>query len=300
MVKKQKTFDDAICCQKTQQGWTIQVAIADVSYYVTPGNLLDQIASQRGNSVYFPGHVIPMLPPILSDKACSLQPQEDKLVLVCCIHLDKQANIFDYEFTPAVIRSHARLTYNQVQSFLQGNALPIVDEDKKISLMLREAHKIYQALAKLRQARGALEFETIETLLLFNKEGQIRAIVPKPSDEAHSLIEEFMICANRCAARFLAKHGKDFLYRMHQGFKKDAFAQLSAFVAAQGFQLHGPGSCLCTKDASGNQTTSTGTFYSNKGIAESVACSVYTGEQRTFWFGTETLHTLYFSNSSLF
>lgn len=235
--KTAKDFDDAIHCQKTEQGWTLQVAIADVSCYVAAGSLLDRIAFQRGNSVYFPGYVIPMLPPVLSDQVCSLQPQQDRLALVCRIHLDKKGNIVDYEFVPAVICSHARLTYNQVQNFFNGSRLPTACKSKEVGSMLREAYRLYRLLVKQRQVRGALELDTVESLLLFNEEGFIRAIVPESRHESHGLIEEFMICANRCAARFLVKHGKDFLYRMHPGFKRDAFAKLNAFLTTEGLRL---------------------------------------------------------------
>ncbi|MGU9978238.1 MAG: ribonuclease R family protein [Candidatus Oxydemutatoraceae bacterium WSBS_2016_MAG_OTU14] len=232
-------FDDAIHCEPNEQGWAIQVAIADVSYYVLQDSSLDQFALERGNSVYLPGNVVPMLPEVLSNMACSLRQDEEKLVLVCRMQINHQADIVDYNFVPAVIRSHARLTYQQVHGFLQGKATLGGVEDKSVRTMLRHANKAYAALKKSRDARGVLEFDTKETMLLFNEEGYIRSIIPQVRNTAHCLIEEFMICANRCSAQFLEDNNKHLLYRSHEGLKQNSLGPLKAFLRVQGLVLGG-------------------------------------------------------------
>ena len=233
-----KDFDDAICFEKNNEEWNLWVAIADVANYIKPGSALDCEACARGNSVYFPGRVVPMLPPVLSDDLCSLRPGEERLALVCKIKLSHQGEIINYEFMKAVIFSKARLTYTEVGQFLQNNK-GLEQCSISVKNMLCEGLHLLKLLSEQRKKRYALELDTVETRMLFNKQGMIRQIVPFERNDAHRLIEESMICANICAARFLAEHRKNLLYRVHVGLKKEAIEDLKFFVREQGFTLRG-------------------------------------------------------------
>ena len=236
-----KDFDDAIFFEKNRDGWRLWVAIADVVSYVEPGSALDGEAFRRGNSLYFPGRVVPMLPPVLSEGLCSLKPDEDRLALVCRAEVSRDGEITGYDFARSVIRSRARLNYTEVGRFLRdgrglrGRAVEVRDS-------LREAASAFKRLLERRKARGALELDTLETRMLFDKRGMVRRIVPLERNDAHRLIEECMICANVCAAEFLAGHRRGFLYRAHVGLKPDAVEDLKFFLRERGLVLRGHGS----------------------------------------------------------
>ena len=233
-----KDFDDAIACQKNDQGWQLWVAIADVATYVEPHSGLDREAQRRGNSVYFAnGRCVPMLPAELSEDLCSLRPHSDRLVLAVAMQLSPTGELIDYHFTPGLIRSRARLSYTQV------GELFTVGKDKHISQslsdMLMEARQAYQQLHHRRNRRGALNIEIPEPSFLFAADNRVRGIVKMPRHDGHKMIEEFMICANVCAAGFAQRHHQDFLYRVHRGFKDGAQEILETFLQHRGLFLRG-------------------------------------------------------------
>ncbi|MDR2364233.1 MAG: ribonuclease R [Zoogloeaceae bacterium] len=234
-----RDFDDAVHCEKQGRGWRLAVAIADVSHYVSPGMALDAEAFLRGNSVYFPRRVIPMLPEKLSNGICSLNPEVERLVMVCDMQVSGGGDIRDYRFYPAVIRSQARLTYNQVWRWLSGEHQPEAAARQVIWPCLQQLYKLFQALAKARVKRGAIDFETIETEMRFNADGKIEAICPVARNDAHRLIEECMLAANVCASDFLARHGEGCLYRVHAGPNAEKLKNLKSFLAEFGLALSG-------------------------------------------------------------
>ncbi len=234
-----RDFDDAVFCEKQGRGWRLVVAIADVSHYVKPGMALDGEAYERGNSVYFPRRVIPMLPEKLSNGICSLNPDVERLAMVCDASISATGEIKQYRFYPAVFRSHARLTYNQVWDWLSGAAEPETEIHKALQPQLQSLYKLFQILAKARVKRGAIDFETIETQMLFNEEGKIENIVPVVRNDAHRLIEECMLAANVCASQFLAHHKQTCLYRIHESPSEEKLQNLRSFLAEFGLPLAG-------------------------------------------------------------
>ncbi|MBI5329349.1 MAG: ribonuclease R [Betaproteobacteria bacterium] len=233
-----RDFDDAVYCLPEGRGFRLWVAIADVSYYVQPGKPLDKEAYERGNSVYFPRRVIPMLPEELSNGLCSLNPHVDRLCMMCEMEIASTGSIKKYRFYPAVMHSKARLTYNQVWDWLSGAAQPPED---RADLMphLHALHKLFKVLLKARSARGAIDFETIETKMLFDANDKIERIVPSSRNDAHRLIEECMLAANVCASEFLAKKKHPALYRIHEGPTPEKLKALQEFMSEFGFFLTG-------------------------------------------------------------
>ena len=239
-----KDFDDAVCAWKTKSGsWKLLVAIADVSHYVQLGTALDHEAHTRGNSVYFPGQVVPMLPELLSNGLCSLNPDVDRLTLVCEMNISRTGAISRFRFYEAVIRSHARLTYTQVGEMLEAPESPLGQElcERYSSLLpsLKSLYALYKLLRESRSKRGAIDFETTETEILFNAERKIEAIVPRSRNDAHKLIEECMLAANVATARFLDKHDLPALYRIHQTPSPERLDKLRLFLNELGLSLGG-------------------------------------------------------------
>ncbi len=242
-----RDFDDAVYCErKSSGGWRLFVAIADVSHYVLPGTALDGEAFNRGTSVYFPRTVIPMLPEKLSNGLCSLRPDVDRLALVCEMTISARGNVSGYQFYDAVIRSKARLTYTLVGRLLEEGSGKKRETKKKLRAQhkhllpnLDELYALYGVLKKRRADRGALDFDSVETQLLFNEQGKVDRIEPIERNEAHKLIEESMLCANVCASRFLTKHELVGLYRIHEGPSADRLANLQEFLAEFGLKLSG-------------------------------------------------------------
>lgn len=233
-----RDFDDAVYCEKGLMGkWRLWVAIADVSHYVKPGSALDVEAAERGNSVYFPERVVPMLPEALSNGLCSLKPKVDRLAMVCEMHLDKAGNVLDYQFYEAVIHSHARLTYTQVGEVLTQGGHP--DVPKKRVADLKRLHKLYEVLRKAREKRGAMDFDTVETRIVFDEQRKIDAIVPVVRNDAHKLIEECMLCANVAAADFFTANNLPILYRVHEGPTEEKLENLRKFLGELGLNLSG-------------------------------------------------------------
>ena len=242
-----RDFDDAVFCEKKGRGWRLVVAIADVSHYVRPGMALDKEARERGNSVYFPRRVIPMLPEKLSNGICSLNPDVERMAMVCDMEISATGKIGEYRFYPAVFRSHARLTYNQVWSWLSGEAKPEADSHIAIQPQVKSLYKLYAVLHKARGVRGAIDFETTETQMLFNQQGKIENIVPVVRNDAHRIIEECMLAANVCASDFLAKNKQVCLYRIHEAPGDEKLKNLRAFLSEFGMALGG-GDDPCAKD----------------------------------------------------
>ncbi|MDX9707617.1 MAG: ribonuclease R, partial [Azospira sp.] len=234
-----KDFDDAVWAGKQGKGWRLVVAIADVSHYVQPGSALDKEAQARGNSVYFPRRVIPMLPEKLSNGLCSLNPEVERLAMVCDMAISATGAIRQYRFYPAVFRSQARLTYTQVWDWLSGAAEPGTDAHRQALPHLAALYDLYKVLAKARTKRGAIDFETVETMMLFNEQGKIDNIVPVIRNDAHRLIEECMLAANVCASAFLEAHEQPCLYRVHEGPTPEKLESLRSFLKEFGLGLGG-------------------------------------------------------------
>lgn len=231
-----KDFDDAVYTEaKKNGGWRLIVAIADVSHYVKPNTALDQEAFKRGTSVYFPGRVIPMLPEILSNQLCSLKPQVDRLSIVADMQISPQGKLTRFKFYEALIRSHARLTYNQVMSMLNGKRT----SDAALLPHLKNLYQLYKKLLHQRQQRGALSFETTDTRIVFGKHKKIKEIVPVVRNDAHRIIEECMLMANVAAAQFLRKQKLAFLYRVHEGPNETKLTKLHDFLKGLGLRLSG-------------------------------------------------------------
>jgi ribonuclease R len=211
-----KDFDDAVYAERAGKNFKLWVAIADVSHYVHPRDALDQEAYERGNSVYFPRRVIPMLPEELSNELCSLKPDVDRLVMVCEMEVTAGGVVKSYEFHPGVIHSHARLTYTRVAAVLAGQpADPPVAKD--LVPQIEILFGVFKALFSQRQKRGAIDFESVETQMIFDDHGKIERIVRVERNDAHRLIEECMLAANVSASDYLEKSDQPTLYRVHEG-----------------------------------------------------------------------------------
>lgn len=231
-----RDFDDAVYCEsKKSGGWRLWVAIADVSAYVTKGSALDMEAINRGNSVYFPENVIPMLPEVLSNGLCSLNPKVDRLCLVCEMTVSQKGKLSGYRFYQAVMNSACRFTYTQVAAILDGDKT-LRELHQPLVPHLEALHGLYGALQTSRQQRGAIEFETVETRFLFNNQRKIDRIVPVVRNDAHKLIEECMILANVSAARFIAKHEAHALYRVHEQPDPTKLGNFRRFLAELGIE----------------------------------------------------------------
>ena len=209
-----KDFDDAVYAMPTPDGFLLIVAIADVSFYVRPFSALDKEAYKRGNSVYLPDRVVPMLPEILCNDLCSLRPKEERAAIACFIDIDKQGNIVQYDFKRAVIKSAARLTYKEVQNALEGKKSANIKE--VYVKTIEPVYRAYLALRMAREKRGALNLESNEYKIRFNDKGEVIAIEKEESLEANKMIEEFMIAANVCAAKALGKSKLPTMYRVHE------------------------------------------------------------------------------------
>ncbi|VAW57926.1 3'-to-5' exoribonuclease RNase R, partial [hydrothermal vent metagenome] len=236
-----RDFDDAVYCEKTDKGWKLLVAIADVSHYVQRATPLDEEANSRATSVYFPEKVIPMLPEVLSNGLCSLNPQVDRLCMVCEMQFDEKGKMLSSDFSEAVMFSHARLTYTQVSAMLEDHDTALCNEHQSVLPHLEVLYALYKVLIKQRKKRGAIDFETTETRIVFDENRRIDRIVPTSRNEAHKIIEECMISANIAAARFLNKHHIPGLYRTHKGPKVDKIDDVKDFVLSLGLKFKSKG-----------------------------------------------------------
>ncbi|MBI4207067.1 MAG: ribonuclease R [Betaproteobacteria bacterium] len=235
-----KDFDDAVYCEMAgADSFRLIVAIADVSHYVRHDDALDRDALKRGNSVYFPRRVIPMLPEQLSNGLCSINPEVERLCVACDMQIDAHGEIESYRFYPAVMRSHARLTYTLVADVLDDPRGAAARRHRKLLPHLDNLHRLYKLLARARERRGAIDFETIETEMIFDDHGKIARIVPVKRNDAHRLIEECMLAANVCASDFLRQNDHPMLYRIHEGPTPEKLAALRDFLKGFGFSLTG-------------------------------------------------------------
>ena len=234
-----KDFDDAVFGERVGKGFRLLVAIADVSHYVKPETALDQAAYERGNSVYFPRRVIPMLPEKLSNGLCSLVPYEDRLAMACEMFLSPRGKVERYRFFPAVIHSHARLTYTVVAKALYEGDKVARETVGELLPHLEALDRIFRVLLAARKRRGAIEFETTEVEFLFDDQGKIAGVKPVVRNDAHRLIEECMLAANVCASEFLAEHEHPTLYRVHEPPDTEKIAKLRQFLAGFGITLPG-------------------------------------------------------------
>ncbi|MBC7955642.1 MAG: ribonuclease R [Cytophagales bacterium] len=240
-----RDFDDAVYCEPAKigrgksavDGWRLVVAIADVSHYVKPGEPIDDDAYERATSVYFPRRVIPMLPEKLSNGLCSLNPNEDRLAMVCDMLITPAGEIHAYQFFPAVICSHARFSYNEVAAILSNTRGPEAARRKDLVPHLLHLHEVYRALLKERAKRGAVDFETTETQIICDDNGRIEKIVPRTRTEAHKLIEEAMLAANVCSADFIAQAKHSALYRVHEGPTPEKKTLLQNYLKQLGLGL---------------------------------------------------------------
>ncbi|WP_058912520.1 ribonuclease R [Entomohabitans teleogrylli] len=234
-----RDFDDAVYCEKKRGGgWRLWVAIADVSYYVRPWTPLDKEARNRGTSVYFPSQVIPMLPEVLSNGLCSLNPQVDRLCMVCEMTVSSRGNLSSFKFYEAVMSSHARLTYTKVWHILQGDA-ELREQYQPLVKHLEELHNLYKVLEQSRTERGGISFESEEAKFIFNAERRIERIEQTQRNDAHKLIEECMIMANVAAARFVEKHKEPSLFRVHDRPSTEAINAFRSVLAELGLELPG-------------------------------------------------------------
>jgi ribonuclease R len=235
-----RDFDDAVFCERLERGgWRLWVAIADVAHYVNPGDPLDREAQHRGTSVYFPARVIPMLPEVLSNGLCSLNPKVDRLCLACEMQITSRGRIKAYRFHEAVMRSHARLTYTQVAGVLLDRDPALHRELEALVPHLEELHALYKVLRAARDKRGAIDFETTETRIIFGEGKKIERIVPYERNDAHKIIEECMIAANVATAKYLKSHKIPALFRVHPGPKPEKVEELRQFLGELGLSLGG-------------------------------------------------------------
>lgn len=234
-----RDFDDAVYCERQGQGWRLLVAIADVSSYVEIDSALDREAYQRGTSVYFPQRVIPMLPEVLSNGLCSLNPGVDRLCLVCELSIDKQGMVKRTQFYEAVMRSEARLTYSKVAAAVIEKQEGTIDEYQAIMPQLLNLFELYSLLHEKRKQNGLLNFETNEPSFVFDGSGEIESIHSYQRNDAHKLIEEFMLAANVAAAEYLLENQCPAMYRVHETPKEEKLTELRSFLAELGLQLSG-------------------------------------------------------------
>jgi ribonuclease R len=237
-----RDFDDAVFAEPMdakRRKWRLLVAVADVSHYVQPASAIDAEAQRRSTSVYFPRRVIPMLPEKLSNGLCSLKPEVDRLVMVADMVIDAKGRCTAYQFYPAVMHSHARLTYTEVWEALSVPGSKAAQRLAHLLPQLEHLHDLYQVLARARGSRGALELETTETYIVCDPDGRIDKIVPRTRNDAHKLIEECMLAANVCAADLLQRRKQTALYRIHEGPTPERLTNLQTLLKTLGLQLDG-------------------------------------------------------------
>ena len=236
-----RDFDDAVYCEPAKvgrsKGWRLLVAIADVSHYVQNGNAIDVDAYDRATSVYFPRRVIPMLPEKLSNGLCSLNPDVDRLCMVCDMLITPKGDVHAYQFYPAVMHSHARFTYTEVAAILSNTRGPEAAQRKERVPDLLNLHSVFRALLQARQQRGAVDFDTVETQIVCDDNGRIEKIMPRTRNDAHRLIEECMLAANVCAADFIEQNGRTALYRVHDKPSAEKIELLRGYLKAVGINM---------------------------------------------------------------
>ena len=239
-----RDFDDAVYCERKKNGeWRLMVAIADVSHYVRPDDVLDVEAQTRATSIYFPGHVVPMLPETLSNGLCSLNPDVDRLAIVCDMTINAKGIVISSEFSEGVIHSHARLTYDQANAVAVKRqskmARDVANTNPDIIEHIKNLHELYNVLIPARSKRGAIDFDTQELKFNLNKNKKIASMSPVIRNDAHKMIEEFMLCANVATANFLDEHKIPSLFRSHDGPTDKKLTALREFLSEKGLVLAG-------------------------------------------------------------
>ncbi|WP_300353351.1 ribonuclease R [uncultured Alcanivorax sp.] len=238
-----RDFDDAVYVERRPRGgWRLIVAIADVSHYVYPGSALDREAAQRGNSVYFPNRVVPMLPEALSNGLCSLNPHVDRLCLYCDMNISANGRLTRFVFREGVMRSRHRLTYNKVGAMIEAPESELAQEtvaslDDESLDMIWSFHEMFLALRRRREERGAIDFDSDDTRIIYDENQKIQAIVSVTRNVAHIMIEEAMLAANICSAKLLEKAGVPALYRNHEPPKEERLSKLQQFLGGLGLSL---------------------------------------------------------------
>ncbi|MFQ5995602.1 MAG: ribonuclease R [Acidiferrobacterales bacterium] len=234
-----RDFDDAVYATRRGRGWRLIVAIADVAHYVNSGSALDHEALRRGNSVYFPNRVLPMLPEALSNGLCSLNPDVDRLCMVCEMDIGPRGKITHFRFFEGLMRSQARLTYTQVAAMLVDGHPQLRRRYATVLPHLEQLYALFKVLHRVRLQRGAVDFELPETRFILDEQRRVREIVPSERNDAHRLIEECMLAANVCAAEFLKKHKTVAPYRVHEGPTQEKLTELREFLGELGLSLGG-------------------------------------------------------------
>ncbi len=233
-----RDFDDAVFCETTENGgYRLVVAIADVSHYVKNKTALDSEAWLRGNSVYFPRQVIPMLPEVLSNGLCSLNPDVDRLCMVCDMEIDSKGNIIGFEFYQAIMHSHARLIYEQVADYLNSEKseqdaknLPISQDAPAVIESILHLETLAKILGAKRREKGSIDLNIAEAMIIFNDDRKVDKIIPRERNFAHRLIEECMLAANVCAADALEGSKLAGIYRVHEQPDEDKVEDTRAFI----------------------------------------------------------------------
>lgn len=233
-----RDFDDAVYCEKRRGGYRLIVAIADVSHYVRTGSALNEEALKRGNSVYFPQQVVPMLPEELSNGLCSLNPHVDRLCMVCDMEITTAGRVTDYKFYEGVMHSQARLTYTKVSDMLEHPeseaGKDVLRDYADVVEPVQRLYELFKVLRVIREKRGALDFDSNETRIIFSADRKIEKIVPVTRNKAHMLIEECMLAANVCAADYVSKNKLPALYRNHEGPRDEKLSKLRNYLGALG------------------------------------------------------------------
>jgi len=234
-----RDFDDAVYCERKPKGWKLLVCIADASSYVEPGTALDAEARERGNSVYFPNRVIPMLPEVLSNGLCSLNPNVDRLCMACELYVNRAGQVTRSRFFAAVMRSHARFTYDQVATLLENGDPKLSRRFSALLPHLHELYTLYQTLHGARTVRGAIDFDATETSFTLDDQGRVLAIRLLVRNLAHRIIEECMLAANVAAARLFQRKRMPALYRIHELPKEEKLSDLRGVLAELSLRLPG-------------------------------------------------------------
>jgi len=235
-----RDFDDAVFAERTKSGWRLVVAIADVSHYVQPNSALDTEAYERGTSVYFPNRVIPMLPEALSNGICSLKPDEDRNCMVCDMRFASDGSLESYQFYAAVMFSHGRLTYEEMAEIVVGKDTSARNKRGKLCTHLDDLYALYSHLVIQRKKRRTIDFDFPEPLFIFNQQQKIERVERRERNDAHRIIEECMLAANVCAAKFIESNSKKGgIYRVHEGPDDESLTDLRAFLSGFGIQLGG-------------------------------------------------------------
>ncbi len=302
-----RDFDDAVYCEPVVQGgrrkgWRLIVAVADVSHYVKPGDLLDIEAQNRSTSVYFPRRVIPMLPEKLSNGLCSLKPEVDRLVMVCdCVVTNKGA-LDAYQFYPAVMHSHARLTYTEVWEALSA---PDSKEAQRLASVLphlQNLYSLYELLKRARDARGAIDLDTTETYIVCDANGRIEKIIPRTRNDAHKLIEECMLAANVCTADFIGRGKQPGLYRVHEGPTPERLANVRTLLKTLGLTLDGgrqAGARRLRTPVEADQAAPRCTAVANRDAAFDAAGDLQPAQLGPLWPCLQGLHALHLTDPAL-